>query len=134
LTKQPPNTKKIIEKELISRYLGRSNLMDFTKYTFPEYQDTPAHLEYSKILTLFAQGKIKKLIVSMGPQNGKSELSTRRLPAFLLGMNPNLKIAIASYNATFAQKFNKEVQRIIESKEYGKLFSETRLSQKYKEY
>ena len=57
-----------------------------------------------------------------------SELSSRMLPAFMLGMNPDLKIVIASYAATIAKDFNRDVQRIIDSEEYHNVFPDTCLN------
>lgn len=45
-----------------------------------------------------------------------------RLP---VGANPDLRIAIASYSASLASKFNRRVQRIIDSPEYAAFFPET---------
>ena len=86
---------------------------------------TPFHLSYYRILDEFAHGNIKRLIVTIPPQYGKSEGSSVLLPAYLLGLNPDLRIAIASYSATLASKFNRRVQRILESMEYRTLFPET---------
>lgn len=86
---------------------------------------TPFHLSYYRVLNEFAHGRIQRLIVTIPPQHGKSEGSSVLLPAYLLGLNPDLRIAIASYSATLASKFNRRVQRIIESKEYGALFPDT---------
>ena len=58
-----------------------------------------------------------------------SEPATRRLPAFRLGKNPNCKIGIVAYAATLAEKFNKEIQRIMDSPEYLSLFPDTTLYQ-----
>lgn len=83
------------------------------------------HMAYYHILEAFAQGRIKRLIVTMPPQHGKSLGATTLLPAYLLGLNPNLRVAIASYSASLACKFNRRVQRIIESAEYASIFPET---------
>ena len=107
---------------------ARANLLDFTKYTFKAFEPAPFHNVYYHLLTLFAQGKIKKLIATMPPQHGKSEGSTRRLPAFIHGLNPNAKIAVGSYNTTFARKFNRDIQRIIDEPNYLDLFPETTLN------
>ena len=64
----------------------------------------------------------------MPPQHGKSEGSTRRLPSFMFGLNPDLRLAITSYNATIARKFNRDNQRIIDTPEYRKLFPATLLN------
>jgi hypothetical protein len=59
-----------------------------------------------------------------------SELTSRRLPAYMLGQNPNLRIALCAYNATFASKFNRQVQRIMTDPAYNEIFPETRLNAK----
>ncbi|MFI3303581.1 MAG: phage terminase large subunit [Rikenellaceae bacterium] len=80
---------------------------------------------YYKLLEKFATGEIRKLIVTMPPQHGKSLGATTLLPAYMLGLNPDLRIAIASYSSSLASKFNRRVQRILESKEYSEIFPET---------
>ena len=65
------------------------------------------------------------MMVFMPPQHGKSELTSRRLPAYMLGRNPNLRIALCAYNATFASKFNRQVQRIMSEKSYLDVFPDT---------
>ena len=57
-----------------------------------------------------------------------SEGSTRRLPAFVLGKNPDKKVAVISYSAPKARKFNREIQRIIETEEYAEIFPSTKLN------
>lgn len=120
--------------ELEKRKSKRS-LLDFTKNTLDGFQVEPFHKQYYTLLDLFAKGDIKRLIISMPPQHGKSEGSTRRLPAYMLGLNPDSKIAIASYNDTFAKKFNKDIQRIIDTPIYKDVFPNTKISQsKHSDY
>lgn len=57
-----------------------------------------------------------------------SEGSSRKLPAFMLGLNPDKKICIGSYAATIARDFNRDVQRIIDTPSYRELFPETFLN------
>lgn len=92
----------------------------------PEFLES-FHYEYYLVLSEFAKGNIKRLIITIPPQHGKSEGSTRLLPAYLLGMNPDLKIAIASYADTLAKSFNRCVQRIISEDLYKAIFPDTRL-------
>ena len=54
-----------------------------------------------------------------------SQGSSRFLPAFLLGLNPDLKIVIGSYNADQAKSFNRDVQRIVNSEAYRAVFPDT---------
>lgn len=57
-----------------------------------------------------------------------SEGSSRKLPAFMLGLDPDKKICIGSYAATIARDFNRDVQRIIDTPSYRELFPETYLN------
>jgi len=57
-----------------------------------------------------------------------SQGSSRFLPADMLGLYPDLKIAICSYAATIAKDFNRDVQRLIDSDEYRAIFPETVLN------
>ena len=110
------------------RALGERNLLSFTRYTLPSFIPAPFHVAYYEILTRFAMGEIKKLMITMPPQHGKSEGATRRLPAFVLGQDPDKRIAIVSYNATKARKFNRELQRIMDDDRYYELFPQTLLA------
>ncbi len=101
---------------------SRSDLLHFTMYTMPTFRPADFHKHYYSKLTEFADGKVKKLMVFIPPQHGKSEGSTRRLPSFLLGKDPNKRIAIVSYNSPKARKFNREIQRVIDTPEYRDLF------------
>jgi len=110
------------------RGLGERNLLSFTRHTLPAFAPAPFHLAYYEVLTRFAMGEIKKLMITMPPQHGKSEGATRRLPAFVLGQDPDKRIAIVSYNAIKARKFNRELQRIMDDDCYYELFPQTLLA------
>ena len=113
---------------LSERGVVERNLLSFTRYTLPSFIPAPFHVAYYEVLTRFAMGEIKKLMITMPPQHGKSEGATRRLPAFVLGQDPDKRIAIVSYNATKARKFNRELQRIMDDDRYYELFPQTLLA------
>ena len=117
-----------MNKQAVIRHLARQSLGIFSKVVMPTMQFTAFHVAYYRILQAFAEGRIRKLMVTMPPQHGKSQGSTRLLPAYLLGINPDLKIAIASYADAFAKKFNRDVQRIIDTPEYHAIFPDTTLN------
>lgn len=108
--------------------LARKSLMDFTLCTKPNYRPQWFHNDLADLCDLFVAGKIKRLMVLMPPQHGKSELTSRRLPAYMLGRNPDMRIMGLSYNDKHAKKFNRQVQRIIDSEIYHKIFPDTRLN------
>ena len=102
-------------------------LLEFTQALYPSFKATPFHQRYYALLEAFAEGRVRRLIITIPPQHGKSLGSSVILPAWLLGKRPDLHIAIASYSASLAHKFNKRVQRIIDSKEYAEMFPDTRI-------
>ncbi|MCJ7690325.1 MAG: phage terminase large subunit [Clostridiaceae bacterium] len=61
----------------------------------------------------------------MPPRHGKSELVSRRFPAFYLGRNPDARVIACSYNASLSAMFNRDVQRIMEGVEYYEIFPDT---------
>lgn len=58
----------------------------------------------------------------MPPRHGKSELASRRFPAWYLGNRPKEQIIAASYNSDLSSDFGREVRDIVKSHEYGMLF------------
>jgi predicted phage terminase large subunit-like protein len=97
----------------------------FAAAMVPSLEITPFHRAYYRVLEAFACGEIRRLIVTVPPQHGKSLGSSVLLPAYMLGLNPDLRVAIASYSASLAGRFNKRVQRIIDSEAYLELFPMT---------
>jgi predicted phage terminase large subunit-like protein len=66
-------------------------------------------------------------MVFMPPRHGKSELVSRRLPAYILGKLPDAQIIACSYSADLAQRMNRDTQRIIDDPRYHALFPDTQL-------
>lgn len=116
--------------ELAIRENAAKNFLVFIKYTKPDFEVNWHHRILAEKLQAFANGEIKKLMIYLPPQVGKSEMSTRRLPAFILGNNPNKRIAVCAYNQTFASQFNRDIQRIITDKPYQNVFEKTKLNEK----
>jgi predicted phage terminase large subunit-like protein len=73
-------------------------------------------------------GRIKRLLVLMPPQHGKSELVTRRLSAKWLGNDPEKRLLVCSHSSDLATSMNRDVQQIIDSLAYQGLFRGTKLA------
>ena len=110
--------------------LGRRALLCFTTYTMPNYAVNWHHRVICDHLDAFVARRIKRLMILAPPRTGKSELVSRRLPAYILGINPNATIIAASYGAELARRMNRDVQRIIDDERYQVLFPDTSLSGK----
>ena len=107
---------------------ARTNLLDFTTFTKKNYNVNWHHELICRELGKFVTGITRRLIISVPPRNGKTELVSSRLPAFLFGKNPDAQIIACSYGADLAQHNNRDVQRIITSHEYSELFPDTYLN------
>jgi predicted phage terminase large subunit-like protein len=104
------------------------SLIAFTEYTLPEYEAANHHRLIAERLEAVERGEIDRLMIFMPPRHGKSELASRRFPAWCLGRNPKRNIIAASYNSDLATDFGREVRNIVASTEYGAVF-DTSLAQ-----
>jgi predicted phage terminase large subunit-like protein len=103
------------------------SMLAFTTHTKPDYQVNWHHEVLCAQLDRFVRGDIKRLMVFMPPRHGKSELVSRRLPAYILGHYPNSTIIACSYSADLSSRMNRDVQRIIDDGRYQELFPATHL-------
>jgi len=110
--------------------MARRKLLRFVTYIRKDYEVNWHHAYICAALDMFARGLIKNLMIFVPPQHGKSELSSRQLPAYMLGLNPDNRIAVCSYSDTLSGRFSRDCQKIIDSAEYKKLFPRTFLSSK----
>lgn len=117
--------KSILRLKLTSYERSQDSILHFTKWTNPRYRTNWHHKVLCDKLDDLVSGKITRLMVFMPPRNGKSELVSRRLPAFAFGKNPDELIITASYGADLASKMNRDVQRIMSSKSYSEIFPNT---------
>ncbi len=117
-------------KELIRRRQSRSNLMDFTRYTKPDYETNWHHKLIAGKLDRWVKGEIRRLMLFTPPRHGKSELASRRLPAMIFGLRPSSHVISCSYSSGLAERMNRDVQRVMDSSEYLRLFPDSRLPSK----
>jgi hypothetical protein len=61
-----------------------------------------------------AAGKVRRLMVSMPPRHGKSELISRYLPAWYLGTFPDRRVILSSYESDFAASWGRKARELLE--------------------
>lgn len=92
---------------------------------FPEWLDevTPLwqwHVPHLQLiqhqLHRITTGEINRLMLFLPPRHAKSETATVRYPAWRLEDNPELRIIVAAYNQTLANKFSRKTRRIVRSR------------------
>jgi predicted phage terminase large subunit-like protein len=115
-----------IAEEKLARVNGRLRLFDYIRYTSPMFKASAFTDVVCAALDKFVldvqAGKRPILILQAPPQHGKSEIASRKLPAFLLGRFPDWRIAAASYGDELAGAMAQDVRRNIASDEHKKLF------------
>jgi len=109
---------------MLARRRAKSGLIAYTEYTFEQYIPADHHRLIAHKLEQVARGEIDRLMVNMPPRHGKSELASRRFPAWFLGQNPRSSIIAASYNSDLATDFGRQVRNIISSPEHIRLYGE----------
>lgn len=114
--------------EAIDRELARRSLLGFTEFTHPHYETNWHHAVIAGALDRVLEGCCRRLMVFVPPQNGKSELVSRRFPAYAFGKRPDLRMVATSYAASLAHDMSRDVQRIMDSPDYRAVFPGTRLA------
>lgn len=119
-------------QELLRRRGARSSLHNFIQYMNPEYIVSDFSRTVCGALDRFlldmVNGLRPILILGAPPQHGKSDIVSRYLPAYFFGKYPDLRVAGLSYAKDLASDMNRDVQRIMMSPEYKKLFPESALN------
>lgn len=114
----------------VTKQIARRDLLSFITYTMDDYEVNWHHELICKYLMRWLKdttGEWSNLMIFAPPRHGKSEIVSRRLPAYILGDDPDAEVINASYGADLAQRMNRDVQRIIDSPKYVNLFPDTRL-------
>lgn len=129
---------KRLKREQLRR-AAQNSLKDFILYNNDDYMMGWVHEEICETLDQFYEDvkakKSPRIIICLPPRSGKSEIISRNFPAYLFGRDPNLNIISASYSGDLASRFNLDVQRIIDSDNYKKIFPDTFLGGKsYPQY
>lgn len=121
-------------RELLKRRNARRHLRDFIRYINPEYIISKFSIDVCAALEQFIDDCMNELrpvlVLQAPPQHGKSDIVSRYLPAFVFGLYPDLRIAGLSYAKDLASDMNRDVQRIMMSPEYKRLFPESALNSK----
>jgi len=119
------------EREMAMRVLARRRFLPFVLRFKPDYQAGWVHREIAAALEWFsdevAAERSPRLIITLPPRSGKSELVSVNFPAWHLGRHPMHDIISCSHTASLAGSFSRRVRDLLRDRGYGTVF-ETRLS------
>lgn len=122
-----------MDDQLFFNEVMRNRLMPFIEKCFqtlnPETQFVPGHylraIAYQ--LELVAQGKNRRLMISVPPRHLKSISTSVAFSVWMLGRDPSFKIIGVSYSSDLAEDFGRQCLRIMRSDWYRAMFPRTRL-------
>ncbi|KEO81047.1 phage terminase large subunit [Tumebacillus flagellatus] len=94
--------------EAIEQEWARRRLPRFLAYESAGNWKTARHLELlCTKLEAVERGDIRRLMIFMPPRHGKSEVTSKKFPAWYLGRNPDKEVIISSYSADLAYDFSR---------------------------
>ena len=114
--------------EVEKRIPASKSLIGFTEFTNARYHTAAIHQKIAEQLERVERGEIDRLMLLVPPRHGKSELASRRFPAYYLGRHPHRQFISASASGALAEDFGRDVRNVIDSPEYAVLFK-TRLAE-----
>jgi len=115
-------------KNIKSQEKCQKDFLEFVKYLWDGVILGRHHKILAEKLNRVAQGKCKRLMVMLPPRHSKSEFASTYFPAWMMGLNPALKIIQATHTAELAVRFGRRVRNIIDSQEYQHVFPQISLS------
>jgi predicted phage terminase large subunit-like protein len=118
-----PNDTRSVEAALI-----RSHFNLFVRYAFRMYHGEPLgnqpYVDYMcHHISRLIDGKIDRLLVNVPPQHLKSFKGSICLPAYLLGINPQLRIIVTAYNDEFAESLCRKNRDMMQAPWYQQIFA-----------
>jgi len=120
------------EREYARRILSRKKLLRFVQRFQPNYvagwihEDICARLE--RFLQAVLNGEDPRLMLFMPPRHGKSELASKKFPAWALGLYPQLEIIAASYAVSLPMGFSRAIRGQLRDPAYQKIFPDCKLN------
>jgi|TARA_R100000084_G_scaffold109229_2_gene74899 predicted phage terminase large subunit-like protein len=115
-------------KNIKSQEKCQVDFLEFVKYLWDGVILGRHHKILADKLNRVSQGKCKRLMVMLPPRHSKSEFASTYFPAWMMGLNPALKIIQATHTAELAVRFGRRVRNIIDSEEYQNVFPNISLS------
>ena len=95
-------------KKELTRRRAKKRLADFLEYDSGGTWIRARHLErLCNALEAVERGELDRLMVFMPPRHGKSEVCSKKFPAWYEGRNPDKEIIICSYAADLAYDFSR---------------------------
>jgi predicted phage terminase large subunit-like protein len=121
----------MMTKRELHKLCARKHFPAFITFLDRSFNLGWVHAEIAEALERFLEAVVKRqsprLMITMPPRHGKSQVVSRLFPAYAFGRYPDLSIIATSYAADLASRNNRDVQRIIDEPKYHEVFPDTAL-------
>lgn len=133
------NQQILAAERMLKIHKARENLIDFAELMLPDpedpedsnksqFQAAEHHHQIAKALEDVDKGTCRRLIITMPPRHGKSEVCTRLFPAWFTGRHHAAQVIVAGYSETFAiEEFGSEIRNHMIKHEFKQVFPGTLL-------
>lgn len=123
-----PDARRALHDELLRRSLGHFHAEAFAMLHGGQALEPGHHIDAMvHVLEQVALGTIKRLIITLPPRQGKSELVSGSFGAWLMGNDPAAKVTVASYGMDLARPLVDKARTIVRHARYQQLFPDTRI-------
>lgn len=118
-----PAVRRRLADEITRRSLGAFHAEAFRMMHGGERIAPGPHIDAMvHVLEQLARGDIKRLVITMPPRHGKSELVSGSFPAWLLGHDRKAKVTVVSYGLELSTVLVDKVRTIVKDPTYVRLF------------
>lgn len=101
---------------------ARAHLIDACQVMDPNYRPNWHHKVEAEVFERFVARKAKRVILVAPPGSGKSDIVSRKGPAWAIGNDPSLFFALGSYSADLAESICLDSFNLTQTPEYRWLF------------
>ncbi len=130
----PADQEKLLQqvqdyKDALEREKCQKSFMAYVKKMWPGFIHGRHHAVMAKKFEEIAEGKLKRLCISLPPRHTKSEFGSFLFPSWFLGRFPDKKVMQASNTGELAVGFGRKVRNLVMSDQYAQIFPDVSLRQ-----
>lgn len=114
--------------EILKRRKARTSVVSFSEYTHPQWTTGAHHKIICEHLEALERRDIERLMIHAPPRHSKSELASRRFPAWYFGRHPENQILLTSYGDEIAEDLSRSVRNIMRDLYFHALFPDVVLA------
>lgn len=115
---------RLLERMIRLKQVDEGQLLPYVRATMPvpedaddatrsQYDDQRFHRVMATALEEVVAGNIKRLIISMPPRHGKTEMASKRFIPYYAGHCPGKSVIFGTYNDKFSQDVGRAVRDIM---------------------